>query len=356
MDIIANQHIERETRVAFLPYFEENPYQEMLSSALSKQGIGVIKQYKLRVFLTLINRIKVIHLHWLPVLQNKRFAKLRMWIFCARLLVLRLFGVQVVWTLHNLYSHDSENHGFEKEFVLNIARICNRVIVHTYGAKNAFEAEFGSDHLNKMKCIPHGSYINVYPRTVTKKDARERLGYSNEKILLFFGNIKPYKGIDILIKEFKKINFENARLLIVGKPDSKQLKKEIEDSAKEDTRIQTVFSYVPEEDVQVYFHASDAVVFPYRDILTSGAVILAMSFGKPCIIVDKGCMRETMHPEGGTTFSSEQDDGLYRALHSTLLKSTSMLEKMGEYNYTEAEGLNWEKIAKQTANAYDLCQ
>lgn len=354
MDTITDQHITQERRAIFLPYLDENPYQDLLSSALSKQGISVIKQKKLRIFSTLLNRVNVVHLHWLPNISRKRYATVRMWLFCCRLFVLRCVGVRVVWTLHNLYTHDSGHQDFEKRFVKNVARISTRIIIHSRGAETAFNEEFGKKHSHKMVCIPHGNYISVYPQTISREDSRDRLGIRNEKVVLFFGNIKPYKGIDFLVNEFRKIDLDNVRLLIVGKPDNKNIADEIKNSAKLDPRIQMIFQYIEENDVQLYFNASDIVVFPYRDILTSGAVILAMSFGKPCIVVEKGCMLETLHAEGGVSYSNEEEGALSRALQKMLKKDNYSLVKMGEKNYREVERLNWDMIARKTTESYEM--
>ncbi|WP_158078546.1 glycosyltransferase [Microbulbifer mangrovi] len=235
-----------------------------------------------------------------------------------------------------------------------IAGISSRIIIHNRGARSAFCKEFGDKYSHKMDCIPHGNYISVYPNTVSREEARRLLGLKNEKVLLFFGNIKPYKGIETLTNVFSTLDMENSRLLIVGKPDNKKLAEDINNSARLDPRIKTVFQYIQEEDVQIYFNASDIVVFPYRDILTSGAVILAMSFGKPCIVVDKGCMMETLHPEGGASYNSEMESELGRTLQYMLQKSETSLEEMGSKNYKQAESLDWDTIAKRTSQAYEI--
>jgi glycosyltransferase involved in cell wall biosynthesis len=137
------------------------------------------------------------------------------------------------------------------------------------------------------------------------KKTKEELGFSKDSIvLLFFGYVRKYKGLDILIEAFPKILAEipEARLLIVGefydKPELylEQIKKlGIED------KIKVVNEFVPNEDVAKYYEVSDVVVLPYRSATQSGILNLAYGFNKPVIATDVGGLAEFIE-EGKTGF------------------------------------------------------
>ncbi|MEE9450265.1 MAG: glycosyltransferase [Ignavibacteriaceae bacterium] len=139
---------------------------------------------------------------------------------------------------------------------------------------------------------------------------KEELGFNKDSIvLLFFGYVRKYKGLDILIEAFPKIlnGIPETRLLIVGefydKPDSylDQIKKlEIED------KVKVVNEFVPNEEVAKYYEVSDIVILPYRSATQSGILNVAYGFNKPVIVTDVGGLAEFVD-EGKTGFIVKPD-------------------------------------------------
>lgn len=340
-------------RVTFLPYVVENPYQASLDKALHVCGCDVVRQPRLRVIESLKNKLSVIHLHWLPEFDHGIANYVKMYVFCFRLLVLRLFGVRIVWTLHNLFSHDSKVKKREKTLIRMVASIAHRVIVHSSKAIPIFEAEFSDRFSSKLVCIPHGSYIGVYPNNMPRNIAREQLGYKDELVFLFLGNIRPYKGVDNLIQSFAKVESENIRLLIVGKPNCEKLELELREAASRDKRVRLVFEFISDDQIQLYMNAADVAVFPYKEVLTSGAVILAMSYAKACVVTNKGCMSDALHEDGGICYSTEEPEALSQSLKLAIGLGADRLSQMGMKNYQLAQNLAWNNIAAQTVQAYE---
>lgn len=331
----------------------ENPYQSNLDLGLAECGYQVVKQPRLRVLAALKENLSVIHLHWLPQFGRSVSGTFKLYLFSVRLLLLRLCGIRIIWTLHNLYSHESLSKGNERLSVRLVAKVAHRIIIHSPKAKPLFEQEFSTEFSDKLVCIPHGTYVGVYDNTISRQSAREQLGYSNETVFLFLGNIRPYKGVELLIEAFSQIPEKNIRLLIVGKPIDDKLKSKLTAAAEADGRVRLVFEFVPDDEIQLYFNASDVVVFPYKEVLTSGAVILAMSFAKACIVGDVGCMRESLHENGGICYSASNPEGLKEALMRAIELGEPKLNQMGINNYQVARDLGWSKIAAQTVEAYE---
>ena len=111
-------------------------------------------------------------------------------------------------------------------------------------------------------------------------------------------------------------------------------------------RIDLRLSFVPDDELPVLLAAADAVVLPFRDILTSGSAILAMSYGRAVIAPSLGCLPETLDPEAAILYDPLGPDALGRALEQAL---DADLEAMGAHARLLADHLAWRPIAAATA-------
>lgn len=119
---------------------------------------------------------------------------------------------------------------------------------------------------------------------------------------------------------------------------------------KADSQCLLNLSNIPDEEVQFYLRACDVVVLPYRDILTSGNLILSMSFARPAIIPAVGCVPETIDSECGILYNPQEANGLENAM----IQAKEMdLEKMGQNAYERAKRFDWDMIAEKTKDVYD---
>lgn len=100
------------------------------------------------------------------------------------------------------------------------------------------------------------------------------------------------------------VTAESTNLLLVGAPFAETYTSQVRQYAQADHSIKFRFEHIPDDDIQTYMKAADIVVLPYRSVLTSGAALLAMSFGKPILASRKGCLAEDLDSQG--TFCSTQ--------------------------------------------------
>lgn len=139
--------------------------------------------------------------------------------------------------------------------------------------------------------VPHPLYDN-FGEAIPKEDARDNLGLpSGEKILLFFGFIRHYKGLDILLKALahESVRNQNIRLLVAGEfyEDETRYRQLLEElDVKDQLYLHTDF--IKNDDVKNYFCAADCVVQPYRAATQSGVTPLAYHFEKPMIVTNVG--------------------------------------------------------------------
>lgn len=353
-------------KVIFIPdYSKANPYQQALADSLSNEGVSVsfgITSYLFSVLRSVKNNWKsdILHIHWPhPFLLANSRAKtiLKSSSFIGELLILKLFGVKIVWTVHNIVNLERKQGDLELFFSKLIARLCDKLIVHCPSAKNVVMDAYGVTRDFLIEIIPHGNYIPCYENIVSETQARKQLQLSNEDtVFLCLGLIRPYKGIPELIDAFKKLNYSQAKLLIVGAPLNDEIAEDIKKKC-ENKNIKTIFNFIPDNEIQIYMNATDVVVYTCNPAFFSpsqmpGAVILAMSFSKPVIAPSIGCIPDVLDSEGGFLYNSSEKDGLVKAMRQVF---NADLKKMGEHNFELAKQLQWDDIAKRTYEVYQEC-
>jgi glycosyltransferase involved in cell wall biosynthesis len=167
----------------------------------------------------------------------------------------------------------------------------------------------------RVTVIPFGINNTCPSTTLGRREARERIGLGpGEKVLLFFGQIAPYKGLEYLVSAFLDLAKQDAgyRLLIAGKVKKghsaywNEIQNRIRASEIR-TRVFTRIEHIPDTEVEWYFKAADVVVIPYVEIFQSGVPFLSYSFGLPVIATDVGSLREDII-EGETGFLCRPKD------------------------------------------------
>src|SRR5207244_5159286 len=212
----------------------------------------------------------------------------------------RLLGKRVVFTVHNVNAdrRDSRDTRLNRLTLRIQYRLTNHIFVHTEKMKVELMDEFGVPGV-RVTVIPFG-INNAVPNTdLTPADAKQRLGIRGEdRTILFFGRITPYKGLEYLIAAFRQIlaGRENYRLIIAGRPDKCETYwRAIREGIREDVRRGRILlraEFIPDDEVEVYFKAADVLVLPYTDIYQSGVMFLGQSFGLPVLAADVGSLKD----------------------------------------------------------------
>lgn len=344
-----------------------NPYQELLYTQVRLQGgkvsylSAIFKNPTINLFL-LIPRIifsrllgyNIFHLHWTyPFALKTSFWKVlfmqkilnRHYLFC--LWVIKKLGYKLVWTAHNVLPHEKifiDDTAARKDLV----KYTDTVIGHS--SKTFKELIKIGVVPKKYVVIPHGNYLDVYQNTITKEEARERLGLSmNEFIFLFFGQIRDYKGVDTLVAAYKELNRPFTRLIVAGKCNNQHLKLLLE-RAMVSHKVKFFNKYISDEEIQNYFVAADVTALPFKSVTTSGSVMLSLSFGKPVIVPNIGDLMDL--PE---TVCYKYDNSEIKNLTSILEKVQQNREELKiktEMTTSYIENVSWEDIAKRTIKVF----
>ncbi len=277
----------------------------------------------------------------------------------------KFMGKKLVYTAHNVNAgeRDGEDSLLNRLTLGFFYRTVDHIFVHTEKMKNQLKCEFGVPE-HKVTVIPFG-INNVIPRShLSREEAREKLHLQrNERIILFFGNIAPYKGLDVLLAALVhlKKNGNVPKLIIAGKVKDRNwigYWEEIESIIKKnDLNIEVLkkVEYIPDEEVEIYFKASDVLILPYRHIFQSGVLFLAYSFGLPVIAADVGSLKEEI-VEGKTGFVCRREapedlaDKINQFFNSELYKNLeSYRSEIEEY---ANEKYSWQSIGETTCAVY----
>lgn len=341
--------------VDFVPFNRENQYWGQLAAHLEDLGVDVGEGLMLKDY-TRKRRCgekmpDIIHLQWLPTCGWSP-AGLRRWLsFLFHLLVLRSLGQRFVWTAHNLYHGEAVWQFADRCFSMLATPFFNRIIAHAPTAKALVRREFLVTR-RKVVVIPHGNYIGCYPDNITRARARAELGLpENATVFLLLGHLRLYKGVNALIDAFQSLDDDRARLVIAGKPREAEAVPELERSVRQRERIQLHAGFISDERLQVFLRAADVMVIPYLQGLTSGAVVLGMSFALPCVAAAVGCIPDMLDERGGFLYAPGGAEELREAL-SAALAARSRLAEMGACNLARAREWSWERVARDTAEVY----
>lgn len=343
--------------VLMMPYFDDNPYQDLLVRSLEKEGADVIKSsYRWSIFgKCKAFGVTAFHLHWThpwTVRTGKIafFLKLVVWTF--QLVMLRLTGVKVVWTVHNLKDHENSMPVRDRVFNVVNSVFASRLIAHSEQAAIKVAHSFPVP-LGKIRTIRHGHYLEWYDHSASREEARTILKVDLDALVFVaFGAVRPYKNTLELIEQFKRIKSDNVVLLVAGSYRDEAYANRVRSAAAEaKTNIRLDLRHIPDSQVKFLMRAADVAVFPYADILTSGAVVLAMGFELPCVLPNLRSFRELPGDSGGFLYDVTDCDGLYMAMNRAVEESAQLRQK-GDLNRKRIESHSWEDVARETIECY----
>ncbi len=310
LDLIASDELDSSEfrgipRMRFLKFRgDQNPH-----VSLWNKTARILSYYSKLIRYAATAKPKIFHILW-----NNKFLH-----FDRTLLTYyyKLLGKKVVLTVHNVNTErrDNKDSAFNR-FTLRVQyRLADHLFVHTEKMKEELIDEFGAQ-AGRISVIPLG-INNFAPQTnLTSAEAKRRLGIrTDEKAILFFGRITPYKGLEMLVEAFQKglPSADTYRLMIAGRPEEATEAGywfPIRETLRADVqkgRVLLRAEHIPDAETEVYFKAADVLVLPYRDIYQSGILFLGYSFGLPALAANVGSLKEEM-VEGRTGFLFQPED------------------------------------------------
>lgn len=204
----------------------------------------------------------------------------------------------------------------------------------------------------KYSLFPHPIYDH-FPKKIEKNLARKELGIADgKKVLLFFGFIRSYKGLDLLIETMKNLD-ESYHLIIAGEDYGtfKSISKQIKDYGLEN-RISQFVRYISDSEVPTIFSASDLLVLPYKSGTQSGIVGISYHYDLPVVATDVGGLKEMLLPYStGLIVREPASDLLKVAIEEYFEKGLS--EKFSKNIFNYKEKYNWKNLSYAIIELYN---
>jgi glycosyltransferase involved in cell wall biosynthesis len=302
---------------------------------------------------------RIFHILWfrrLPVVERTLL-----------LAYLRRLGKKLVFTAHNVddRARDGRMGGFAGRVSLRfLYRTVDHVFVHTSRMKRELVHVFGVPE-QRVTVVPLGLNDVIPMSSATRREARKQLGFGpDDRILLFFGNIAPYKGVEDLVRALAMLarDDERLRLVIAGRVRDRSCEvywRSVEELIAElglSTHVRKEVRYLPDAEVGLFFRASDVSVLPYRRVYQSGVLGLSYAQGLPVIAADVGSLREDVL-EGETGLLHRASDpvdlaGRIQAYFASELYRDleTRCRQISDYG---AERFSWATNAERTFAVYE---
>lgn len=267
----------------------------------------------------------------------------------------RLLRRPIVYTAHVVTPHEQMR--FEKPIYRGIHKLSHLIIAHSEFDRRRLLEEFSVEP-ERVAVIPHGEYgfFERHRQLPGKETARRALGIEpQEEVALFFGYIREYKGLDVLLTAWPAVAAARpgSRLLIAGDPVqlSPERRRELEAWATSLGAMHR-FTYIPFSEVTQFFSAADVLVMPYRRISQSGVLFLALALGVPVVATRVGALPELLDDgESALLVSPESSAQLADALIRVLGDAELRAHLAGGGRRVAAQH-SWLSIAQQTEAAF----
>jgi glycosyltransferase involved in cell wall biosynthesis len=357
IDFIGNDEMEKADAVRSenVNYFNLRGDQSEYAPYM-KKVFRVLKYYFRLIKYVAETDSTILHINWLNKFTHFDRTVLNVYF--------KWLGKKIVYTAHdvNFAQLGGKDSKLNQSSLAFMYRIVDHIIVHTEKMKAQIIRDFKIRE-NKVTVIPFG-INNALPRcNLTRAEAREKLGLGAvQKVLLFFGNIAPYKGLEYLIWGLRcvKKSLGDFKLVIAGrvKQNCSAYWKKIENMIEEEGLTEKVLKrieFIPDEEVEIYFESADLLVLPYKNIFQSGLIFTAYNFGLPVIASNVGSLREDI-VEGKTGFVCNPEDPEDLAEKIMLYFQSGLFDnldtKRKEIIQYANERFSWERSGERTFAVY----
>jgi glycosyltransferase involved in cell wall biosynthesis len=239
-----------------------------------------------------------------------------------------------VLTMHNVVRRERPGR--------RLADRMDAVIVHTRLGAELLGGE-------RVHVIPHGAFEHL-ARQPDERPLPPELAAVEGPVVLCFGLVRPYKGVDVLVEAFQQV--DGAELWVVGRPlgvSMERLRR-----LAPPGRVRFVERYVSDAEQPAFFRRADLLVLPHRSVDVSGVLFAGLAFGKAMILSDVGGFREMVDEHGaGRLVPPGDPDALAAAIGELLTQPEERLRLERRAAEAAAGPYSWDRIAQRTLEVYD---
>ncbi|MCB9947457.1 MAG: glycosyltransferase family 4 protein [Rhodospirillaceae bacterium] len=297
--------------VAFPDYREGNPYQSLMYRDIGKSFallFGDIEQANLQVA---NGAATIFHLHWEDAVyrfyppDGQDAAVTR---FLDGVRRFKGAGGRLVWTVHNIVAHDGGGGRVGERLKRELVGLADRLHVHSDWARDELIGTYAAE-ARRVAVVEHPSYADVYPPGAARDATRAQFGpRPDDTVLLFFGNIRRYKGIEGLLEAVERAG-RDVKLIVAGRAGP------YNPVVAGSDRIIRIDRYVDDQELADLLTAADFAVLPFQRITTSGSLMLALTFGVPVIVPRLASLQHLIRDgREGLLFDPDDPDDLGHAV------------------------------------------
>lgn len=328
-----------------------NQYFFLWREALSRTGQGTVRPVPkgglVRLFFTPSeDRPHILVIHWSTTLYGSRFivkSSLQLFVNSILLCLLKIRGWTLIWVMHNAYAHDYPHPLIDRVGRALLSSVVSAIVVHQEQTQKKLSRKWPR---KRIVYIPHGNYIGVYgPRIQEKRRIREHYGFApDDRIILAFGMIRPYKGLEKIIDSFGAASSafpDHLILWILGKGNAQYVESLNTYIGSANGRIRIENRFVPDSEVPECFAISDYSIFYYDESeLTSGGIVLSLSYGVPVITRTIPAAEIIKEGENGYLFTNVAD------LSRVFLRLASVPTMTPDSVMDTVKFADWDSIAR----------
>lgn len=262
----------------------------------------------------------------------------------------------IVLTVHNTKPfHGNPSSWLQGVGWRKILQSFDRLVVHTEQSRQQLLS--AGCQTSKVTVIPHGALQSRGGGASRDTGAGPTGNGNSGKIILFFGNVKPYKGVDVLLKAFSLVSEssrKNAKVVIAGRSSIPQA--EIEELAEQlgiRDSVELDLRFLSDDELSVLLGKAYMYVFPYKDIDASGALMLALPYGKPVVASRLGIFSEMLVDGETALLAGVSDHAAFASAIERLLSDGQLAQRLGD-GAREAirKYQSWADIARLSVNTY----
>jgi len=323
--------------IVVLPIAKQNPYQKLLYSSFTNiKTVFWARQVSFKLLVLATCLAPVVHIHWDEHYtwgsKSSRMSRRRATYLKLFVRIYKLLGGCIAWTMHNARPHRDCELNLFWDVRRTIAKNADLIHVQSNCAKDELLKNFDVDS-TKVINISHPSYTDVYGACVNKYAKFE----NDNTVILFFGRIMSYKGLDYLAKVLGRRGCSSDRLemIIAGKVEDEQIIRGFRGLGD---NICLIPRKISESELSGIFAKCHFMVLPYRQILTSGSAMLGMSFGKPVIAPAIGGLPEVCPKAARSLLYDPNDEyGLDKAIDQAMSMDLDTYRRMSQACLSEAK-------------------
>ena len=327
----------------YISTFSEKSFPYFTSQWATKNKLLKVFRFYIGIFKSLRkakeHKVQSVHLH-----SFKANPRLLTVVWLAKKIIGR-----VILTNHDVSAFAGKDNKWVEE---RIHHLSDKIIVHNQFSKDELLKKL-PEIKNKTSVIPHGNYLPFI-------ENNEVVDFEKKKTftLLFFGQIKEVKGLDVLLNAFAEFSKdkEEVNLIIAGKvwKDSFEKYQSIIDENNLEEKVELNIRYIAEEEIPKLYQRADFIVLPYRRIYQSGVLLHSMSFGCPVIVSDLPPLKEMVENGiNGYVFKSE-DTAALKAKLEEAYQNQQEIKLMRKACLTKMKNeFDWKQIGEKIKKLYE---